>query len=176
MTTSVSTLRKAAVPRTLDTWLWLFMRWSGVLLIPLAWGHVLLQDVIVGVHRIELDYVAWRWSFIGWQLYDIALLGFAFAHGMSGLRYVVFDYVRNKQAQRVLSWLILGAWLAVSAVGGIAIFGSRAANAGLTFTRGDEAVAPGITLANSGVTSLVIVAVVLVAIGVVSLALRRPKK
>ncbi len=25
------------------------MRYSGLLLIPLAWGHVLIQDVLVGV-------------------------------------------------------------------------------------------------------------------------------
>ena len=41
---------------------WKWMRYSGFLLIPLVWGHVLLQDIIVGVHKIDLDYVALRWA------------------------------------------------------------------------------------------------------------------
>jgi succinate dehydrogenase / fumarate reductase, membrane anchor subunit len=150
------TVRKAEVPRTLDTWVWLFMRWSGVLLIPLAWGHVLLQDVIVGVHRIELDYVAWRWSFVGWQIYDFALLGFAFAHGMNGLRYVMTDFVKNKQTQKVLSWLIFAAWLIVTAIGGLAILATRFKHEGLTFERLGEMVGFGITMDSSGTVSLAI--------------------
>ena len=41
------------------------MRYSAFLLIPLAWGHLILQDVIVGVHSIDLDYVAMRWDLRG---------------------------------------------------------------------------------------------------------------
>lgn len=37
-----------------------WMRYSGLLLIPLAWGHVLIQDVLVGVDRIDLNYVSLR--------------------------------------------------------------------------------------------------------------------
>ena len=91
-----TTVRKVAVPRTFDTWAWWLMRWSGLALLPLAWGHVLLQDVIVGVHRIDLNYAAWRWSFIGWQIYDIALLGFAFAHGMNGATLSASPMFSNK--------------------------------------------------------------------------------
>ncbi len=49
---------------------WKWMRYSGLLLIPLAWGHVLIQDVLVGVDRIDLNYVSMRWAFIGWRVYD----------------------------------------------------------------------------------------------------------
>lgn len=175
-TTSSPTLRKADVPRTFDTWAWLFMRWSGIALLPLAWGHVLLQDVIVGVHRIDLNYAAWRWSFIGWQIYDIALLGFAFAHGMNGLRYVVNDYFHAEGLRKTLNWAIFIAWLVITAVGGIAIFGSRVANAGLTFDRGDEAVGFGVTISNSGTTSLAIVGAVIAVVGLALLTLRRGKK
>jgi len=152
------------------------MRWSGLALLPLVWGHVLLQDVIVGVHRIDLNYAAWRWSFIGWQIYDIALLGFAFAHGMNGLRYIVNDYVHNETLRKTLNRVIFFAWLAISAIGGIAIFGSHAANAGLTFNRGDEVASLGITLANSGTTSLAIVGAVIVVVALAFLTLRRGKK
>jgi succinate dehydrogenase / fumarate reductase membrane anchor subunit len=64
---------------------WKWMRYSAIILIPLVWVHVLVQDILVGPHHITLDYVVRRWSMIGWQIYDILLLSFAFAHGMNGL-------------------------------------------------------------------------------------------
>jgi succinate dehydrogenase / fumarate reductase membrane anchor subunit len=152
------------------------MRWSGVALIPLAWGHVILQDIIVGVHRINLDYVAWRWSFIGWQVYDIALLGFAFAHGMNGLRYVVGDYVRNPAWQKALNWIIFTVWLVFTLIGGIAIFGSRALHAGLTFERGDEAVGFGLTMSDTGTASLTIAIALFVILGGGFVMLGRSRK
>jgi succinate dehydrogenase / fumarate reductase membrane anchor subunit len=128
---SSPTVRKVAVAKTYDTWAWLFMRWSGVLLIPLAWIHVLINDVIVGVHRIDLDYVALRWASLGWQVYDIALLGFAFAHGMNGLRYVVNDYVHHEGLRKVISWAMIIAWAVITAIGAVAIIGGVRAKTGV---------------------------------------------
>jgi succinate dehydrogenase / fumarate reductase membrane anchor subunit len=84
---------------------------------------VLLQDVLVGVHRIDLDYVAWRWASIGWRTYDFLLLAFAFAHGMNGLRQVIHDYIPNEGLMRKISWLLFVFWLALSAIGAFTIIG-----------------------------------------------------
>lgn len=111
------------VAQTYDAIAWKWMRYSGLLLIPLAWIHVALQDVIVGVHAIDLNYVQFRWSFIGWRIYDFALLSFAFAHGVNGLRQVLDDYVRGEQNRRRLSWFLLLFWLVISLIGAIAIIG-----------------------------------------------------
>ena len=102
---------------------WRWMRYSGLLLIPLAWIHVAIQDVLVGVHSIDLDYVAFRWASLGWRVYDFALLAFAFAHGVNGLRQVLFDYIGNDKARRRLSWLLLAFWLIISLIGAGAIVG-----------------------------------------------------
>jgi succinate dehydrogenase / fumarate reductase membrane anchor subunit len=102
---------------------WRWMRYSGLLLIPLAWIHVALQDVLVGVHSIDLDYVALRWASLGWRIYDFALLSFAFAHGVNGLRQVLFDYIGNDRARRRLSWFLLIFWLVISLIGAVAIWG-----------------------------------------------------
>ena len=99
------------------------MRYSGLLLIPLAWIHVAIQDVLVGVHAINLDYVAFRWASLGWRVYDFALLAFAFAHGVNGLRQVLFDYVGSERTRRILSWALLIFWLVISAIGAAAIVG-----------------------------------------------------
>ncbi|MEX1071229.1 MAG: hypothetical protein WEC37_01260 [Anaerolineales bacterium] len=112
---------RAKVTPTFDTIAWRWMRYSGILLIPLAWIHVAIQDVIVGVHAIDIDYVALRWANIGWQTYDILLLAFAFAHGMYGLRQVTADFFHTEKARRTLSILLFIFWIVVSIIGAIAI-------------------------------------------------------
>src|SRR3989337_4014668 len=118
-----STEARVSVPPTVETRAWVLMRYSGILLIPLVWVHVAIQDVLVGVHRIDLDYVALRWATLGWRVYDIALLAFAFAHGMNGLRNVMSDYIQEPRTRRVLNALILFGWLLLSAIGAVAIIG-----------------------------------------------------
>ncbi len=102
---------------------WKWMRYSAILLVPLAWGHVLIQDVLVGGHAISLDYVALRWSMIGWRIYDFLLLAFAFAHGMNGLRQVLFDYIQGAKARQVVGVGLFVFWLLVTLVGAVAIIG-----------------------------------------------------
>jgi succinate dehydrogenase / fumarate reductase membrane anchor subunit len=121
MTTAI---RKTEKPRNYETLAWKWMRYSAILLIPLVWGHVLLQDVIVGVHAIDLDYVVVRWASLGWQVYDILLLAFAFAHGVNGLRQVLNDFIHGEQARKLLAWGLFAFWLVVSAMGAIAIIAS----------------------------------------------------
>ncbi len=107
---------------------WKWMRYSGVLLIPLVWIHVAIQDVIVGVHNIDINYVAMRWANVGWQVYDILLLAFAFAHGMNGLRQVSFDFFTSEKARKNLSWVIFIAWIIISFIGAVAIIGGARLN------------------------------------------------
>ena len=103
--------------------LWKWMRYSAILLVPLAWGHVLIQDVLVGGHAISLDYVALRWSMTGWRVYDFLLLAFAFAHGVNGLRQVLFDYIQGAKTRQVVGMGLLAFWLLVTLVGAVAIIG-----------------------------------------------------
>lgn len=115
------TTRTITPPKNAETFAWKWMRYSGILLIPLVWIHVAINDVLVGVHRIDLDYVVMRWSMIGWQIYDILLLAFTFAHGMNGLRQVANDFIHDPKAQKITAWIIFGLWLVISAIGAIAI-------------------------------------------------------
>lgn len=112
-----------AIPEGVESLAWRWMRYSGLLLIPLAWGHVLIQDVLVGVHSIDLDYVAFRWASIGWRLYDFLLLAFAFAHGVNGLRQVLNDYIRKDSTRVRVAWLLFFFWLILSSIGAVAIVG-----------------------------------------------------
>jgi succinate dehydrogenase / fumarate reductase, membrane anchor subunit len=120
-TTTSGRSTRVATPQNFETKAWLFMRYSAVLLIPLAFGHLILQDVIVGVHAIDINYVDLRWSMVAWRIYDAALLAFAFAHGMNGLRQVLMDYIRNERTFRIVSWLLLIFWFVVTIVGATAL-------------------------------------------------------
>lgn len=118
-----TTVEQVKVSQGFEITAWKWMRYSGLLLIPLAWIHVYLQDAIVGVHSIDLDYVAMRWAFIGWRIYDFALLAFAFAHGVNGLRQVLRDYIKNDRAMRTIGWILLIVWMVLSLIGAVAIIG-----------------------------------------------------
>ncbi len=114
--------RRVEVPRkSLEAWSWQFMRWSGALLIPLVWFHVLLQDVLVGVHAIDLSYSQARLAMTGWKVYDIFLLAFTFGHGMNGLRSIVEEYVLSSAWKRTLKWTMLAGYLVITTIGAITI-------------------------------------------------------
>jgi len=118
---TITTRRTVHVPQNLESIAWKWMRISALLLIPLVWGHVIIQDVITGVHAMNLGYVAERWASIFWRVYDALLLGFTFAHGVNGLRQVVFDFVYSPNARR--NWIIglFLFWLIITLVGFIAL-------------------------------------------------------
>ncbi len=117
------TARKVKPSRNFETMAWQWMRYSGILLIPLAWIHVILQDVLVGVHRIDLNYVAMRWATLGWRVFDVLLLAFAFAHGMNGLRQVLNDYIHTEKVRRAVARLLLVSWLIITLIGAVAVIG-----------------------------------------------------
>ena len=125
MATQTDQIRTNQIPAQegLERIAWKWMRYSGLLLIPLAWGHVLIQDILVGVHSIDLDYVAMRWASLGWRVYDFLLLAFAFAHGVNGLRQVLNDYIRQDRTRRRVTWLLFVLWLVLSLIGAVAIVG-----------------------------------------------------
>ena len=118
-----TTSEQSGIATNYESVAWRWMRYSGLLLIPLAWGHILIQDILVGVHNIDLDYVAKRWATVGWRVYDFLLLTFAFAHGVNGLRQVLRDYIQGDRAMRIVSWWLFVFWLALSTIGAIAIIG-----------------------------------------------------
>jgi succinate dehydrogenase / fumarate reductase membrane anchor subunit len=116
-------VRRVKVRPNYDHIAWRWMRYSALLLIPLVWIHVILQDVIVGVHAMDINYVAQRWANIGWRIYDVLLLGFAMAHGINGLRQVAIDFIKGERARSIISWLLFVLWLAITGIGAVALIG-----------------------------------------------------
>ena len=111
-----------------DQIMWTFMRLSGVLILPLVFGHLAIMHVIEGVFAINqggtglaANFVAARWAYLGWRLYDAALLALALVHGFNGFRYVINDYATNPTIRRGLTWAALVGCLAVIIMGALAL-------------------------------------------------------
>ena len=118
-----TTKRQAAWRPNFEIMVWKYMRLSAILLVPLVWIHTIINTLIVGAENINLDLVAARWATIGWRVYDILLLAFAFSHGVSGLRQVLLDFASSAMSRKVLNVLMLCFWLLLSLIGATGIIG-----------------------------------------------------
>src|SRR5688500_16762564 len=92
-----------------ELWAWLFMRLSGILLLFLAVGHVLIMHVMdTGVARVDYDFVVSRWTGSGaafWKTWDWMMLSLALLHGINGVRVIAQDYVRRPGVRLVTNWI-----------------------------------------------------------------------
>jgi succinate dehydrogenase / fumarate reductase membrane anchor subunit len=90
-----------------EKYAWLFMRFSGIVLVLLALGHLfvmLMWDN--GVYRIDFNYVAQRWASPFWQIWDLLLLWLAQLHGANGMRTIIADYARKGSTRFWLNTLL----------------------------------------------------------------------
>lgn len=80
-----------------EMWGWLYMRFSGVLLVVLIFGHLLVNLFLgQGVKAIDFAFVAGKWADPFWIVYDTLLLWLALIHGANGMRTIVNDYARGR--------------------------------------------------------------------------------
>lgn len=79
-----------------ETYAWLFMRVSGLLLLFIALGHLGIVHLVIGVDNLTFEVVAERWSTPFWRTYDMILLVLALIHGTNGTRIVIDDYIRGR--------------------------------------------------------------------------------
>ncbi len=77
----------------LELYAWLFMRVSGLALLFLALGHLLIMHIIHNVDHIDFQFVAARYATPFWRTYDLLMLWFAMIHGVNGVRTVLLDYI-----------------------------------------------------------------------------------
>jgi succinate dehydrogenase / fumarate reductase membrane anchor subunit len=102
---------------------WLFMRISGILLLVLAVGHVLIMHVIGGgVERVDFKFVELRWQSPFWRTWDWLLLSLALLHGVNGLRVIVLDYVKSPGRRFALTWFFNVVGMILFALGTIIVF------------------------------------------------------
>ena len=109
--------RPAPTGSAFELFAWLFMRLSGVLLLVLALGHLVIMHLINNVGNINYEFVAGRWSGelgMFWRGYDWLMLLLAMVHGVNGVRTILEDYI-GKGTRRTLAlsalYLISAAFL-----------------------------------------------------------------
>lgn len=97
------THRKVQVQSNFERRAFLFMRVSGVLLLVLAVGHMMIQHVLNSSTNLSIVFVAQQWNSWGWKVYDMLLLMFAYLHGINGFRNILEDYIHNRQTIKVIN-------------------------------------------------------------------------
>jgi succinate dehydrogenase / fumarate reductase membrane anchor subunit len=106
-----------------EMYAWLFMRISGLALIFLVLGHLLIMNVLDGgVQRINFGFVAGRWSSPFWRTWDLLMLWLAELHGGNGLRTVINDYAERAQTRFWLKMLLYTSATLVLTLGTLVIF------------------------------------------------------
>jgi succinate dehydrogenase / fumarate reductase, membrane anchor subunit len=102
---------------------WVFMRASGLVLVILVLGHLLIMNVLDGgVQRINFAFVAGRWSSPFWQFWDLTMLWLAMLHGTNGLRVIIGDYATSGKTRFWLRGILYAASIATVILGTLVIF------------------------------------------------------
>lgn len=132
------------LPGRWEATVWSFMRISGVLILPLVFGHLAMMHVLQGVFDITggglgivgtdtvnqsgqaVEFVGARWNMLVagvaiWRIYDGLLLALVVVHGFNGLRLVVNDYAHPPLINRALNWAIVFGMVALIALGAAAL-------------------------------------------------------
>jgi len=114
---------RAATPRPgrpgFERFMWYFMRISGLALVLLALGHMLIMHVLVQLTGDEINFafVTSRWGSPFWRIYDLLLLVLALIHGVNGARIIIGDYVARGGVRNLILiglgvltfvWLMMG--------------------------------------------------------------------
>lgn len=100
-----------------EKWGWLYMRFSGVLLVVLIFGHLLVNLFLGdGVKQIDFAFVAGKLADPFWIVYDLLLLWLALIHGSNGMRTIVNDYAHGR-LRVVLLVLLAGATVTLLVLG-----------------------------------------------------------
>jgi succinate dehydrogenase / fumarate reductase membrane anchor subunit len=102
---------------------WLFMRLSGVVLVFLVLGHLIIQLILDGgVSKISFAFVAGRWASPFWQVWDLLMLWLAMLHGANGMRTVINDYAERDTTRFWLKSLLVAATVFTVLLGTLVIF------------------------------------------------------
>jgi succinate dehydrogenase / fumarate reductase cytochrome b subunit len=121
MIVSPSSSRPAPMTSQFERAMWSFMRISGFVMICLVFLHITIMHFINDINQITGQFVFDRFAALpAWAWIDLAILFFAWLHGLNGLRVVLTDYIRRGTGRRVVLWLVglfgvawfvLGAWV-----------------------------------------------------------------
>lgn len=96
---------------------WFFMRISGLVLVFLAVGHLVIMHILNNVESINYAFISSRWadpkSGWLWRLWDLTMINLAVFHGFNGLRQILDEYI-TRPGRRVIAHTLI--WTFVAAL------------------------------------------------------------
>jgi len=102
---------------------WLFMRLSGVVLVVLIFGHLIVNLMVgEGVHAIDFGFVGGKWADPFWQVWDLAMLWLAMLHGTNGVRTIINDYAEKDGTRMTLKTILYIASAVIIVLGTLVVF------------------------------------------------------
>lgn len=108
-----------------ELWWWYFMRLSGLLLVFLALGHLLITHILNNVEVVNYKFVADRWADpnVGliWRFWDLSMITLAVFHGCNGLREILAEYVTRPGRRLLIDTFIWSFAIVLTAFGSYAI-------------------------------------------------------
>ena len=116
--------RPAPTASAFELFAWVFMRVSGVILLLLALGHLVIMHLINNVGNINYKFVAGRWSGemgLFWRSYDWLMLILAMIHGINGLRTILEDHLRPGRARTLALTALYAVGLGFLALGSFVV-------------------------------------------------------
>ncbi len=119
MMVSTTSSRPAPAANQFERFMWSFMRLSGFVMIFLVFLHITIMHFLNDITAITGQFVFGRFAALpAWAWIDLAILFFAWLHGLNGLRIVLTDYIRRGTGRRIVlgivglfgvAWFVLGA-------------------------------------------------------------------
>ncbi|WP_246205184.1 succinate dehydrogenase hydrophobic membrane anchor subunit [Agromyces salentinus] len=107
----------------LEKWGWIYMRASGVVLLVLIFGHLIVNLMVgEGVKAIDFGFVGGKWADPFWQWWDVTMLWLALIHGANGMRTLVNDYTNPGTTQKVLKGALFAAAAVLIVLGTLVVF------------------------------------------------------
>jgi succinate dehydrogenase / fumarate reductase, membrane anchor subunit len=117
--------RPAPTNSSFELFAWFFMRVSGVLLLFLAVGHMVIMHLINNIENVNYQFIVERWSGswgMFWRSYDWLMLFLALVHGLNGLRTILDDYLRPSGRKLLVMTILYVIGFVFLVVGSIVIF------------------------------------------------------
>lgn len=115
--------RSRATRSNYELWSWVFMRGSGLLLIALVFGHLLVNLVLgTGIKQVDFAFVAGKWASPFWQTWDLLMLWLAEIHGANGVRTIINDYAEKDRTRLALKTLLFASAGLILVLGTLVIF------------------------------------------------------
>ncbi len=79
-----------------EVYSWYFFRVSGILLLIFVMIHLVVMHLINNVEVVDYRFISERWASPLWRTFDLILLFLALAHGINGVRTLIYDYIQSR--------------------------------------------------------------------------------